>query len=77
MKGKNTAGNVLLTGAYAMCHIGWIALFICGTINYGFVAFGWSVFFLNACILTSLRMHVRGKLGISGNFVGDFVAGSL
>mmetsp|Transcript_5028 Transcript_5028/g.10975 ORF Transcript_5028/g.10975 Transcript_5028/m.10975 type:complete len:833 (+) Transcript_5028:111-2609(+) len=77
MKGENARANMLLTVAYALCHVGWIALFICGTINYGFVAFGWSAFFLNACILTSVRMHVRGKLGIVGNFVGDFIAGSF
>jgi len=77
LKCKHTKVNALLTGAYALCHFGWIALFICGTINHGFVAFGWSAFFLNACILTSLRTDVRGKLGIGGNFVGDFVAGSF
>jgi len=77
MKGNHAAVNRLQTGVYALCHCGWIALFACGTINYGFVAFAWSAFFLNACILTSLRMTVRGKLGISGNIVGDFIAGSL
>ena len=77
LKCKHTKVNALLTGAYALCHFGWIALFICGTINHGFVAFGWSAFFLNACIVTSLRTDVRGKKGIGGNFVGDFVAGSF
>lgn len=77
LKGKHTKVNALLTGAYALCHFVWIALFVCGTINHGFVAFGWSAFFLNACILTSLRMDVRGKLGIGGNIFGDFVAGSF
>lgn len=77
MKGNQTVVNLLLTGAYAICHFGWIALFACGTINYGFIAFGWSAFFLNAFILASLRMTIRGKLGISGNIVGDFIAGSF
>ncbi|KAL7536083.1 hypothetical protein ACHAXR_006906 [Thalassiosira sp. AJA248-18] len=77
MKGKHSKANWLMTGAYTFFHVCWIALFICGTINYGFVAFGWSAFFINALILTSLRIHVRGKLGIRGNVVGDFIAGSF
>jgi len=77
LKGKHRTVNLLLTGAYAFCHFSWIALFICGKINYGFIAFGWTAFFLNSCILTSLRMDVRGKLGIGGNFVGDFVVSSF
>lgn len=77
LKSKHKTVNMLLTGAYAVCHFAWIALFVCGTINYGFVAFGWTAFFVNACILTSLRMDVRGKLGIAGNVVGDFVAASF
>jgi hypothetical protein len=52
-------------------------LFACGKINYGFVAFTWTVFFINACILISVRLEVRTKLGISGNIVGDFVACSF
>lgn len=77
LKGNHTTVNLLATGAYSLCHFGWIALFACGTINYGFIAFGWSAFFLNACILTSLRMTVRGKLGIGGNIAGDFISGSF
>ena len=77
LKDKHKKVNMMLTGAYTVCHGCWIALFICGTINYGFVAFGWSAFFLNACMLTALRMDVRAKLGIGGNFVGDFVASSF
>lgn len=77
LKGKHTKLNAVITGVYAICHVTWIALFVCGTINYGFIAFGWMVFFMNACILTTLRMDVRGKLGIGGNVVGDFVASSF
>jgi len=77
IKGNNGITNMSLTAVYTLCHFGWIALFICGTINYGFVVFGWSAFLLNALMLTFLRMNVRGKLGIGGNIVGDFVAGSF
>jgi hypothetical protein len=66
-----------MTAIYASLHFLWIALFACGKINYGFVAFAWTVFFINACILISVRLEVRTKLGISGNIVGDFVACSF
>jgi hypothetical protein len=38
----------------------------------GFVAFGWMVFFINTCILISIRNEVRIKLIITGNLVEDF-----
>lgn len=75
--GNHTTINVMIAGTYAICHLCWIALFACGTINHGFIAFGWTAFFVNACILTSLRLDVRGKFRIGGNIAGDFVAGSF
>jgi hypothetical protein len=51
-----------MTAIYASLHFLWIALFACGKINYGFVAFAWTVFFINACILISVRLEVRTKL---------------
>jgi len=77
LKGLHKLSNVLATITYALSHCAWIALFICGTVNYGFVAFGWAAFFLNACILTSLRMDFRTKHGIVGNIFGDFIASSF
>lgn len=77
IRGRHSKVNALVAATYALLHFSWIALFACGTINYGFIAFGWSAFFLNACIMTSLRMDFRGKLGIGGNFAGDFIAGSF
>lgn len=77
LKGKHKKANLAIAAAYFTCFLGWIALFICGVINYGFIAFGWTAFFLNACILTSLRMDVRSKMGVGGNIFGDFVASSF
>ena len=76
-KGRHKKLNICIATVYALCHLMWVILFICGTINHGFTAFGWTFFFINACILTTLRMDIRGKLGIGGNIVGDFVAGSF
>lgn len=73
----HTASSAIMAGTYAICHFSWIALFACGTINYGFIAFGWTAFFLNALILTFLRTEIRNKLRIGGNVAGDFVAGSF
>lgn len=77
LKKKRGNFNTFMTAVYALFHFLWIALFGCGVINYGFVAFAWTVFFINACILISVRLEVRNKLGISGNIVGDFVACSF
>jgi len=76
-KQKNTFANIFMTIAYASCYIGWIVLFCFGAVNDGFVAFAWTLFFTNACILTALRMHFRNTLGIRGNMVGDFTASSF
>merc|ERR1719356_980853 len=76
-KQKQKYTNILATATYATCFLGWIALFSCGLINHGFVAFAWSLFFINGCILASLRMDFRGRLGIRGNVVGDFICSSF
>mmetsp|Transcript_5612 Transcript_5612/g.13001 ORF Transcript_5612/g.13001 Transcript_5612/m.13001 type:complete len:820 (+) Transcript_5612:244-2703(+) len=69
--------RVLVTSVYTLLFLAWIALFICGTINKGFTAFAWTAFFVNSCILTSLRMDVRSKFGLEGTIVGDFIAASF
>merc|ERR1719261_594077 len=76
-KHKNKCSNLLATATYATCFLGWIALFSCGLINHGFVALAWSLFFINGGILASLRMSFRGRLGIGGGVVGDFVSSSF
>lgn len=77
LKKKHAKYNMFMTTVFALLHFLWIALFGCGAINYGFVAFAWTVFFINACLLISVRLEVRSKLGIAGNIVGDFAACSF
>jgi len=77
MKKKHVKWNLFMTAVYAVIHFGWIALFACGAINYGFVAFAWMFFFINSVLLLSVRYEFRMKLGISGNLVGDFVGSSF
>ena len=77
MKKKHAKWNLFMTAVYAVIHFGWIALFACGAINYGFVAFAWMFFFINSVLLLSVRNEFRMKLGISGNLVGDFVGCSF
>lgn len=76
-KGANKTFTIFVTAVYTICYFGWIILFCAGTINHGFVAFGWSLFFSNACILTSLRMNFRATLGYHGNVVADLMASSF
>ena len=77
LKNQHKLANTLATIAFTICHFAWIALFVCGIVNHGFVAFAWAAFFTNACILTSVRIDFRSKHGIVGNFVGDFIASSF
>ena len=50
----------------------WIILFALSGSSFGYVAFGFTCFFLNACILTPIRMGVREKYGLRGNIIADF-----
>lgn len=76
-KRKNKSASIFKTAVFASSYIGWIVLFCLGTVNNGYVALGWSLFFTNAFILTSLRMQFRDALGYHGNVVGDFLASSF
>ena len=69
--------KLIYTVVYALCYIGWVSLMACVTINMGFVAFGFSCFFANSCILTAVRAQVREKFSLHGNVFSDFVAGSF
>jgi len=77
-KQKYQTTNMLTSAVYATCYVGWIVLFCFGgLVNQGFVALAWSLFFVNAIILCSLRMQFRDHLRIRGNVIGDFVAASF
>jgi hypothetical protein len=76
-KQKLKIGNLMATAVYTICFIGWVALFVCGLINNGFVALAWSIFFVNGIILTTLRIQFRERLGIRGNVIGDFCFSSF
>lgn len=77
IKKQHARTNAISTFFYCVTFVAMIALFVCGVINHGFVALGWACFFSNACILTSLRLHVREKLAIRGNIIADFCASSF
>eukprot|EP00979_Chaetoceros_neogracilis_P008315 scaffold1853_cov287-Chaetoceros_neogracile.AAC.17 len=75
---RNHRLSILLTTiSYGVVFLAMIGLFICGVISNGFIAFGWTAFLLNACILTSLRVSVRERLAIRGNIVADFLVSSF
>jgi hypothetical protein len=70
-KGEHKVTNILTTTIYAGAHYTWIVLFALRPINNGFTGMGYTGLFCNACILCSLRMTVREKLGVNGTSVGD------
>lgn len=69
--------SALITLVYTGLFIAWIVVFGMGTINEGFVALGWTLFFANAIILTGLRRSFRDALGYPGNVAGDMLASSF
>ena len=69
--------STLITLVYTGLFIAWIVVFVMGTINDGFVALGWTLFFANAVILTGLRRSFRDALGYPGNVAGDMLASSF
>ena len=78
IKNQHKVGNNISIVLYTLFHFAWIALFAAsGAMNYGFLAFGFTAFFINACILTCLRQAVREQYSIRGNIIGDFFAGSF
>ncbi|CAB9506058.1 Glycine betaine/proline/choline [Seminavis robusta] len=64
--------NLLTVGIYTFLHFGWIVLF-CATSAYPALrAWGWVCFFMNGCLLTSIKTHYRTTNSLHGNIVGDF-----
>jgi len=66
-----------MTALYFSFHVMWIVFFGLTGKNKGFLAFGFTCFGMNACILTVARMDVRSRYKLDGNIVADFVACSL
>lgn len=77
LKEANKLSTILTTGVYTIMFFAWIVLFILGTNNGGFKAFGLTAFLLNGCILTNLRLNVREHFSIPGNIIGDFFASTV
>lgn len=71
------AMRVFLTSIYTVLHFAWILMFIFTYRNDGFVAFGFTAFFINGCMLAALRMEVREHYGLEGNPIGDFICSSF
>ena len=66
-----------LTFWYFTFYALWIVLFSLSGQSFGYVAFGFTCFFMNACILTPIRMAVRERYSLEGNIVADFIATSF
>jgi Cys-rich protein (TIGR01571 family) len=75
--GYTAKKNILLTFTYFSMFVMWIVFFALTSTNIGYAAFGWSCFFINACILTYVRSQVRQRFSLDGNVFSDFLAGSF
>jgi hypothetical protein len=73
----NAIPKLILTAAYTVFFMAWIAMFGSSAINFGFVAFGFLAFFLNGTLLAVLRMEVREKYALDGNVPYDFLISSF
>ena len=74
---KKAIFRFTLISFYFSFYVMWIAFFCLSEKNFGYVAFGFTCFFMNACILTYVRALVRDQFSLDGNVVGDFLASSF
>ena len=66
-----------LTATYFAFFVMWIVFAALSVENFGYVAFSFTCFFSNACILMYVRAHVRDHFNLDGNVAGDLLAGSF
>lgn len=66
-----------LTAAYFAFFVMWIVFAAFSVENFGYVAFSFTCFFLNACIVIYIRTLVRTLFNLDGNIIGDLIAGSF
>jgi hypothetical protein len=76
-KDSSKALVLFISGVYALTFAAMITFFVLALKSAVFVALGWTCFFINGCILTSVRKNVREKLNLSGNAFEDFVTSSF
>ena len=70
--------SLFLTILYAIMFVGMIAFFVSGGVKSRlFTALGWSAFFMNGCVLTSVRTTVRLRMNLGGNIFEDFLSSSF
>jgi len=76
-KGVNKFLNLVTSLVYFVLFVAWIIFFFLSSVNPGYTALGWTCFLINACILTQVRLNLRNKFSIRGNFIADFFASSF
>jgi len=69
--------NRITVGVYTIMHLAWIALFISVVKYPALRAWGWCAFFVNGCLLTSLKADYRDRNSIHGNIIGDFFSATF
>ena len=69
-----TFSNILITLFYTLVHVGWILMFAMTGSRRGFLNLGWTLYVVNAVILTSLKVHYRSTREVHGNVMGDFIS---
>ena len=58
-------------------HFSWIALFITVYKYPALRAWGWVAYFVNGCLLTSIKMDYRNRNNVHGNVLGDFFSATF
>jgi hypothetical protein len=73
-KPSSKISNFALTTMYTLLHAAWIVLFSLVKSSRGLQACAWTAYFINAFILTGLKMHYRSTRRVHGNAFGDFIS---
>ena len=69
--------KLLITATYTVFFVLWIVFAGLSVHNFGYVAFSFTCFISNACILVYIRAQVRELFQLDGNIIGDLTAGSF
>ena len=71
---RNRLQNMLCVGGYTICYLGWISIFISLTASRGLIGWAWSLFFIDAILLSVIRNGFRSRHNFRSNAVGDVIS---
>jgi hypothetical protein len=73
-KETSKKSNMLFVVVYSLMHITWIVLFCMVAAYPSLRAWGWGAYFVNACLVFSMKNHFTTSRNIASSTIGDFIS---